>query len=85
MKNHNANRSKERGGGGLVSRSGFVMGFGFVTRSRFIYASGFVTGSGFVKGFGFRTLWLRIRNFKTVTFPTAANRALYYCELPEFP
>jgi hypothetical protein len=79
MKNYTANRSKE------VSRSGFVMEFGFVTRSRFIYSSGFVTGSRFVKGFGFVTLWLWIRNFITVTFPTAANRALYYCELPELP
>jgi hypothetical protein len=79
------NRSKERGGGGVVSRSGFVMGFGFVTRSRFVYASGFVTVSGFVKGFRFVSLWLRICNFVIVTFPTGANRALYYCELPELP
>jgi hypothetical protein len=45
--------------------------------------TGFVTGSGFVKGFGIVTLWLRIRNFITFNFPTVANRALYYCELPE--
>jgi hypothetical protein len=82
MKNHAANSSKEQGGGGVVSRYGFVMGFGFVTRSRFIYRSGFVTGSGFVKGFGFITLWIRVCNFMTVTFRTAANRALYYYELP---
>jgi hypothetical protein len=76
MKNRTGNRSKERGGGGVVSRSRFVMGFEFVTRSRFIYRSRFVTGSGFVKGFGFVTLWLGICNFITVTFPTAANQAL---------
>jgi hypothetical protein len=85
MKNRTANRSKERGGGGVESRSGFVMGFGFGTRSRFVYASGFVTGSGFVKVFRFITLWLRICNFITVTFPIVAYRALYYCELPELP
>jgi hypothetical protein len=52
------------------------MGFGFVIRSRFVHASGFVTG--FVKGFRFVILWLWICNFITVTFPTAANRALYH-------
>jgi hypothetical protein len=62
-----ANRNKERGGGGVVNRSGFVTGSVFVTTSRFVYGSGFVT------------LWIRFRNFITVTFPTAANRALYYC------
>jgi hypothetical protein len=61
------------------------MGFGFLTRSGFVHGSGFITGSGFVKGFGFVTLWLRIRNFITVTFPTMANPALNYCELPELP
>jgi hypothetical protein len=76
MKNLTANRSKKGGGGGVVSRSGFVMGFGFVIRSRFVHASGFVTG--FVKGFRFVILWLWICNFITVTFPTAANRALYH-------
>jgi hypothetical protein len=58
MKNGTANWSKERGGGGVVFRSGFVMGFRFITRSRFVYGSGFVTWSGFVKGFGFVTLWI---------------------------
>jgi hypothetical protein len=70
----------------VVYRSRFVMGFGFVTRSRYVYASGFVTGSGFVKGFGFVTLWLPIHNFITVTFPTAANRALHhdiFCDKPK--
>jgi hypothetical protein len=33
MKNRTVNRSKEREGVGVVSRSGFVMGFGFVTDS----------------------------------------------------
>jgi hypothetical protein len=69
----------------VASRSRFVMGFGFVTRFRFVYGSGFVTGSRFVKGFGSVTLWIRIRNFFTVTFLIAANRALYYCELPNSP
>jgi hypothetical protein len=68
MKNRTANRSNERGGGGLVSRSRFVIGFGFVTRFRFVYGSGFVTGSRFVKGFGSVTLWFRIRNFLQLLF-----------------
>jgi hypothetical protein len=72
MKNRTANRSKERVGGGVLSRFGFVTGSGFVTRSRFIYRSGFITGSGFVRGFGFVTLWIRICNFLTVTLSTAA-------------
>jgi hypothetical protein len=63
MKNRTANRSKERGGGGLVSRSRFVEGFRFVTRFRFVYGSGFVTGSRFVKGFGSVTLWIRFVTF----------------------
>jgi hypothetical protein len=81
MKSCTANRSKEQGGGGVVSRSGFVMGIGFVTRFRFVYTSRFVTGSGFK----FVTLWLQIHNFITVTFLTATNPAMYYCELPESP
>jgi hypothetical protein len=69
----------------VVSRSRFVMGFGVVTRFTFVYGSGYETGSRFVKRFESVTLWIQIRSFFTVTFPIAANRALYYCELLNLP
>jgi hypothetical protein len=36
---HHSNPYHERGGVGVVSRSGFVTGSGFVTRSRFVTGS----------------------------------------------
>jgi hypothetical protein len=56
----------------LASGLGFATRFGFPTRS------GLATRFGFVYGFEFVT-------FITVSFLTATNWALYYCELPELP
>jgi hypothetical protein len=85
MKNRTANMSKERGGGGVVSRSRFIMGFGFVTRFRFVYGSRFVTRSRFVKGFGsvtFLQLLLQLRQIGHCNTANCQIRLEIFCDQP---
>jgi hypothetical protein len=80
MKNCTANRSKEWGGGGVVSRSGFFTGSGLVTKS------GFVTRSRFVKGFGFVTLLqllFRLRQIGHCITANCQSRPEIFCYQPK--